>query len=337
MPHAGLLLAAGAALVEGAIAFAALPGCYAVPRAYSHAASALAVLPMPRDSGYHEMKTLDMDEQALPMHVRKTIENMPTEWQHCLADFVGSQRRESRLQHRSEMERQAEFGAALTCKLYFEGLKEGKQTDDHRLSRKHKENAEKAVQPFQRHRSFPEEFRLASGGVVNSVKDAGEALHTITIKRKPTKGDAERAFSAAASLLKKSAENALHLYTPTLHSIDRATVHASVSATLRLMGVSNRVDHTVYDGLRYMDVVVESNEDDRECTGKRGLVVQILPQNARASYVSAKTAALQEDTWAVLTVKPADWENKDTVQRTGWLARKLVKCGFWRETCQLTL
>ena len=329
MPYSGLLLAAGAALVEGAIAFAALPGCCAVPRAYSHAASALAVLPMPRDSGYHEM---EMDEQALPMHVRKTIESMPTEWQNRLADFVGSQRWESRLQHRSEMERQAEFGAALTCKLYFRGLKEGKQTDDQRLSRKHKEKAEKAVQPFQRHRSFPEELRLASGGVVNSVKDAGEALHTITIKRKPTKGDAERAFSAAASLLKKSAENALHLYTPTLHSTDRATVHASVSATLRLMGVSNRVDHTVYDGLRYMDVVVESNEDDRECTGKRGLVVQILPENARASYVSAKTAALQEDSWAVLTVNPADWENKDTVQRTGWLALQLVKCGFWRQS-----
>merc|ERR1719183_3092724 len=96
---------------------------------------------MPRD-GYHEMKTLDMDEQGLPMHVHKTIQNMPTEWQHRLEDFGGSQRRESRLQHRAEMERQAEFGAALTCKLYFEGLKEGKQTDDHRLSRKHKEKTD---------------------------------------------------------------------------------------------------------------------------------------------------------------------------------------------------
>ena len=239
--------------------------------------------------------------------------------------------------HRKLMEEQASMGSNMACKLYFEGLGRRHDGSQHR-------NEQVAGRPAKNHdqRSITENYVETA-----SIRQPVSAVRNNVV---PSSLSSRRA-GAVQSIIAET----------------ECDVRASVSATLALMGVSNRVDFTVHEGLRYMDVVVEASgrgsarklglgagdvvmqvlrnidvlfegrDDDRECTGKRGLVVQILPENARASYVSAKTAALQEDSWAVLTVNPADWENKDTVQRTGWLARKLVKCGFWRETCQLTL
>ena len=239
--------------------------------------------------------------------------------------------------HRKLMEEQASMGSNMACKLYFEGLGRRHDGSQHR-------NVQVAGRPANNHdqRSITEHNEKTA-----SIHPSVSAVRNNVV---PYILSSRRAGAVQSIIAERECD-----------------VRASVSATLALMGVANRVDFTVHEGLRYMDVVVEANrrdsarklglgagdlvmqilrnidvlvegrDDDRECTGKRGLVVQILPQNARASYVSAKTAALQEDTWAVLTVKPADWVNKDTVQRTGWLARKLVKCGFWRETCQLTL
>ena len=210
-----------------------------------------------------------------------------------------------RLRKREQIEEHASIGANLACKLYFNGLQD-RGLDYEQLSSVHQQETEH----FVAHRpARPHERGLMSG------------IHNI----------------------QRNAQDALRLYSPNLHRapcsdalrVDVAVprpatpVHVSVASTLEMIGVANRIDFTVYDGLRYMDVVAELLPGERKSTGVRGLVVQILPEGARSSYVGIKTAALHEDGWAVITVKQDHWERQGIWHRVEWIGRKMVKEGFW--------
>jgi len=223
----------------------------------------------------------------LPGHVSDAMAGMPTHLRHRLSDMANAQRLADKRERRAVMEEQAEEGASLVCKIYFQSLKDSNQYGDQRISRQHQDDAEKAHNDHH--------HRHADRNLVSSI--------TKTMKRRQSQ--ARRPSPDTSAML----------------------VHESVAATLELVGIQNRIDFTQHDGMRYMDVVVDAHDGDRV----RGLVIQVLAPGHRPSYVDIKTAALREDGWAVITVKPGDWERKETTEaRASWLARKLVRSGYWR-------
>eukprot|EP00286_Rhodomonas_abbreviata_P003314 CAMPEP_0181347842 /NCGR_PEP_ID=MMETSP1101-20121128/34090_1 /TAXON_ID=46948 /ORGANISM="Rhodomonas abbreviata, Strain Caron Lab Isolate" /LENGTH=346 /DNA_ID=CAMNT_0023460075 /DNA_START=279 /DNA_END=1319 /DNA_ORIENTATION=- len=108
--------------------------------------------------------------------------------------------------------------------------------------------------------------------------------------------------------------------------------HESLSRTLSVMGIANRMDSTMNEGTNFLDVVVERQPNERlEWNEKRGMVVQLLtPNTLRANnetckYVKCKTDALRRGGWVVVDV-PALSSQTD---RIAWLAVKLAGTGLW--------
>lgn len=254
----------------------------------------LAVMPLPRDA---DPPHLDLG--SLPAEIRAVIGGLSIDMRRRLDTVVVERLAGDRLEHRAVMEQQADVGANLACKIYFQSFKNSHQYGDQRLSRKHCDNAEKAHMNHLRHHDH---------GLMKNI--ANIMHHTPT-------------------------------HRGTVHSVDKApvavrvaapAVHLSVAATLATLGVQHRIDFTSHDGVRYMDVVAELRSHGIEGEGVRGLIIQILPECHRPSYVSIKKAALREDSWAVITVKLAEWECMETMEaRSEWLTTKLVKSGFWSD------
>lgn len=279
----------------------------------------------------------------LPSDAQTTIKAMPADIRHQFEEFIAEKRLHCRLERRHDMEDRASFAANLACKIYFQGLKaRNTKVNGERLSRKHKDDAEQAVHKLHQHREHD---------IMSTFRSAKHAIehYTHTVHRRPKtepvatrQGSHDHGLMSGIHNIQRNAQDALRLYSPNLHRapcsdalrVDVAVprpatpVHVSVASTLEMIGVANRIDATEYDGLRYMDVVAELLPGERKSTGVRGLVVQILPESARSSYVGIKTAALHEDGWAVITVKQDHWERKDAGLREKWLRRKLAGCGI---------
>ena len=266
----------------------------------------------------HMAKDLnEVDVHSLPSNIRAMVEGLSTDLRGQLFATIAKRRTEGRRRHRAEIEEQAGVAANMVCNIYFQSLKDSNAYCDPRLSRKYRDRMEKAHSEHQRKHVH---------GLAGSIKSLGDWTTTI----------------------KQSAENAIFHYAPRHHRLsigdDQAPdvpdmsqytpVHTSVAATLELMGVENhRLDCTKHDGVRYWDVVAELPQQSNEHGGMRvrGLVIQILPNNHRHRYVGIKTEALRADAWAVITVEPLEWGRMATKhEQLQWLARALVKSGFWR-------
>ena len=197
------------------------------------------------------------------------------------------------------------------CKLYFDSIKNS-QYGDLRLSRKHQDNAEKAHNEYHRNR----DHGLMDNGLLRRIERIKQRAEEALSQRKSK-------FASGSSVT-------------IIRDTNETPVQASVAETLDLIGVKSIIDSTSYDGLRYMDVVVKRHVQEQfpgpsdASGGASKLVVQILPEGHRPSYVSIKTSALCADGWAIITVKPAQWKRLETAYaRTAWLAHQLATSGFW--------
>ena len=310
-----MLLAAGASLFNGICAFTGpLPNasgglCRVSTNSYSARRHVcVEVMPLNGVDGSH---FIDSDLNSLPADVRDMISGLSTEVRNGLAAFVNDRRMHDRLEHRTAKERQAYDGANLVCKLYFDSIKNS-QYGDLRLSRKHQDNAEKAHNEYHRNRD-------------HGLMDNGLLRRIASIKQR-----------AEEALLQRKSKIASGSSVTIIRDPNETPVQASVAETLDLIGVKSIIDSTSYDGLRYMDVVVKRDVQEQfpgpsdASGGASKLVVQILPEGHRPSYVSIKTSALCADGWAIITVKPAQWKRLETAYaRTAWLAHQLATSGFW--------
>lgn len=312
-----LLLAAGASILECTCAFTTLPATTsaALRRASSSACTTsclsrgkkvssrhvLAVMPLP-----HDADAPHVDLGSLPEDIRAVIAGLSLDMRRRLDTVVAERLMGDALEHRAVMEEQADVGANLACKIYFQSIKDSHQYGDQRLSRKHCDNAEKAHINLKKNHVRPHDHGFMKN-IANIMHHTPTHLGSIASSHSFAKAPVAAPAAAPA-------------------------VHLSVAATLGMLGVQHRIDFTNHDGARYMDVVTELRSHGIEGEGVRGLVIQILPVGHRPSYVSIKKEALREDEWAVITVKPAEWVRMVTMEaRCEWLTTKLVKSGFWSE------
>jgi hypothetical protein len=316
MPTKKLAVAASALLLDCASAFTGLPPVAARGLRPTRAVEPVRPAARPGDALIASAAPHG-DEQApgrrlrgLPGHVSDAITGLPQGMWNRLSDIASAKRMEDKRGRRAVLEEQAEVGSSLVCKIYFQSIKDNNQYGDQRLSRTYQDDTEKAHNAHRHRHRHPNPDR----NLVLRI--------TKTIRGSNPRPSAPKAPNGSSSDSNAQPQTAL--------------VHESVSATLELVGIQNRIDFTKHDGLQYMDVVVDAQEGD----SVRGLVIQIITPGHRQSYVDIKTAALREDGWAVITVKAGDWARKQTTHaRASWLARKLVKSGYWMrqsaDTCDI--
>jgi hypothetical protein len=118
--------------------------------------------------------------------------------------------------------------------------------------------------------------------------------------------------------------------------IDKAPMevswHQSLSTTLSILGVRNRMDSTTHEGTHYMDVVAEQASNPHLAWGaKRGLIIQLLSQSSlrgesdTTNYVKIKTEAILKGQWNVLSVPWHEWSSLSSEdERIAYLAVKLA-------------